>query len=345
MLNQFTKIIIGAGVLLSSAAIIVPVFFPGEEQETGTPKEIAQINQTVQLDEKVQDNATTKNNQPNDLNANNLNDFDNQVFDENGEDLGYGNLLDEDINNEGPQKEDKASSGLEVGFEDPIEEEKYVKNPTVTGNTPADAASEQALMDEQRQREKELRLAQEKKQAQERAQKQDEARRKALEEKARLEAKKKEDEQKAKLEAKKKEDERKAKEEQRIKQLKDEQNKKELTKVEPKNLGSTNVQAGKVTSLSGNTNTNNQKIKTNQTLKQIQCGAYSDKNKAESVKVKLMAKGLKSSSGAPIPSGAYRVKQENGLFKVYVGPIKESGVQNLLSQTKKVNITCVVKDL
>jgi cell division protein FtsN len=134
--SQFTKVIIGALVLLSTFALLGPIFYPGET-ETGKPRDIThyqnsvnkdnQESQTQNSDEEISESSLSVKNSENASNLDNFNEYSE----------GYGDLLEED----GAQApadfgDEYVKSGLDVG----IEQTDFPTNPTVMGNTPAEVA-------------------------------------------------------------------------------------------------------------------------------------------------------------------------------------------------------------
>lgn len=130
MINQFTRVLVGSVILLILLAWSVPKFFPHDNaSDHRQPREI--VDQPVKKDSQDQNNGG---------NAEDAVDEDDSM----NEDFGYGSLL-EDEGSSAPAEYADASikSGVVVGA-DVKQNGRFVPNPTVTGNTPADVARKQA---------------------------------------------------------------------------------------------------------------------------------------------------------------------------------------------------------
>ncbi|WP_051621834.1 cell envelope integrity protein TolA [Ruminobacter sp. RM87] len=130
MINQFTRVLVGSVILLILLAWSVPKFFPHDNaSDHRQPREI--VDQPVKKDSQDQNNGG---------NAEDAVDEDDSM----DEDFGYGSLL-EDEGSSAPAEYADASikSGVVVGA-DVKQNGRFVPNPTVTGNTPADVARKQA---------------------------------------------------------------------------------------------------------------------------------------------------------------------------------------------------------
>ena len=129
MINQFTRVLVGSVILLILLAWSVPKFFPHDNaSDHRQPREI--VDQPVKKDSQDQNNGG---------NAEDAVDEDDSM----DEDFGYGSLL-EDEGSSAPAEYADASikSGVVVGA-DVKQNGRFVPNPTVTGNTPADVARKQ----------------------------------------------------------------------------------------------------------------------------------------------------------------------------------------------------------
>lgn len=133
MINQFTRVLVGAIILLALLAFAVPKFFPRENaDDIRLPREIVE-------QQKV--NAGTE--QQTAQNAENTVDEDDSMEEE----FGYGDLLDDEGTNPPAEYADSAvKSGVVVGAEvnQGGRNGGFVPNPTITGNTPGEVAKMQA---------------------------------------------------------------------------------------------------------------------------------------------------------------------------------------------------------
>ena len=206
MSNRMVKVVIGFLVLTGAAAFMLPVFFHEDGQDpvpfdvraarnTGGKQGPANGTQTAQTAQNQRDDGEF-----------NDNDFGSgePLGYMDGEEDGFGSLLDDNGAPPPAENGEKVVSGVVVGGDSGNNRGNFVSNPTATGSTPAEAARahkesmarEQALREEREQeRQNEL-------EARRRAEQ--EAQLKAEQEKQRLEAQKKAEQDKQKLEAQKK---------------------------------------------------------------------------------------------------------------------------------------------
>ena len=213
------KVVIGFLVITGAAAFMLPVFFHEDGQDpvpfdvraarnTGGKQETATGTQTAQVAQNQSDDREF-----------NDNDFGSgePLGYMDGEEDGFGSLLDDNGAPPPAENGEKVVSGVVVGGDSGNTRGNFVSNPTATGSTPAEAARahkesmarEQALREErERERQSELEARRRAEQEAQLRAEQDkqrlEAQKKAEQEKQRLEAQKKAEQEKQKLEAQKK---------------------------------------------------------------------------------------------------------------------------------------------
>ncbi|MBQ3683493.1 MAG: hypothetical protein II922_10555 [Succinimonas sp.] len=219
MSNRMVKVVIGFLVITGAAAFMLPVFFHEDGQDpvpfdvraarnTGGKQETAAGTQTAQVAQNQSDDREF-----------NDNDFGSgePLGYMDGEEDGFGSLLDDNGAPPPAENGEKVVSGVVVGGDSGNTRGNFVSNPTATGSTPAEAARahkesmarEQALREErERERQSELEARRRAEQEAQLRAEQDkqrlEAQKKAEQEKQRLEAQKKAEQEKQKLEAQKK---------------------------------------------------------------------------------------------------------------------------------------------
>ena len=219
MSNRMVKVVIGFLVITGAAAFMLPVFFHEDGQDpvpfdvraarnTGGKQETATGTQTAQVAQNQSDDREF-----------NDNDFGSgePLGYMDGEEDGFGSLLDDNGAPPPAENGEKVVSGVVVGGDSGNTRGNFVSNPTATGSTPAEAARahkesmarEQALREErERERQSELEARRRAEQEAQLRAEQDkqrlEAQKKAEQEKQRLEAQKKAEQEKQKLEAQKK---------------------------------------------------------------------------------------------------------------------------------------------
>lgn len=220
------KVVIGFLVITGAAAFMLPVFFHEDGQDpvpfdvraarnTGGKQEAATGTQTAQVAQNQSDDREF-----------NDNDFGSgePLGYMDGEEDGFGSLLDDNGAPPPAENGEKVVSGVVVGGDSGNTRGNFVSNPTATGSTPAEAARahkesmarEQALREErERERQSELEARRRAEQEAQLRAEQDkqrlEAQKKAEQEKQRLEAQKKAEQEKQKLEAQKKAEQEKQK--------------------------------------------------------------------------------------------------------------------------------------
>lgn len=216
MATQFSRTIVGAVAVVSFAALVIPHFF-NEQQDCGCaqcngsicaePKPISSQEQDLStgvVDEGAELAHTYKEQADQDaggVQANGEHDIVPQA--ETAEELGYAALLEEEGSpalalNEPLDHE----SGVVVGVRPQDENNTFVSNPVVTGNSPADAAKKRAEI--QKEADDRAKIAAKKQQEAERLAM--EARKKQEAERLAMEAKKKQETERLAMEAKKKQE-------------------------------------------------------------------------------------------------------------------------------------------
>ncbi len=219
MSNRMVKVVIGFLVLTGAAAFMLPVFFHEDGQEpvpfdvraarnTGGKQGPANGTQTAQTAQNQRDDGEF-----------NDNDFGSgePLGYMDGEEDGFGSLLDDNGAPPPAENGEKVVSGVVVGGDSGNNRSNFVSNPTATGSTPAEAARahkesmarEQALREErERERQNELEARRRAEQEAQLKAEQDrqrlEAQLKAEQDRQRLEAQKKAEQEKQRLEAQKK---------------------------------------------------------------------------------------------------------------------------------------------
>ena len=323
MINQFTRVLVGSVILLILLAWSVPKFFPHDNaSDHRQPREI--VDQPVKKDSQDQNNGG---------NAEDAVDEDDSM----DEDFGYGSLL-EDEGSSAPAEYADASikSGVVVGA-DVKQNGRFVPNPTVTGNTPADVARKQAEQARKTQNaeqqnpsvtEAELQAAEkrrieaekqaeiarlnaERKAREDAAKAQAEADRRAKEEAARLQA---EADRRAKAEAARlqAEADRRARAEAEARARAEAQAK---ARAEAEKRAAEAAPAGKIDSTPSG--------------RYLQIGTFSTLAKANEVRNRLKAAkiGVPKEYINDLGSGfGYKVVPNNGNFTVLVGPAKRDGI-------------------
>ncbi len=219
MSNRMVKVVIGFLVLTGAAAFMLPVFFHEDGQDpvpfdvraarnTGGKQGPANGTQTAQTAQNQRDDGEF-----------NDNDFGSgePLGYMDGEEDGFGSLLDDNGAPPPAENGEKVVSGVVVGGDSGNNRGNFVSNPTATGSTPAEAARahkesmarEQALREEREQeRQNELEARRRAEQEAQLKAEQDrqrlEAQKKAEQDRQRLEAQKKAEQEKQRLEAQKK---------------------------------------------------------------------------------------------------------------------------------------------
>ena len=200
------KVVIGFLVITGAAAFMLPVFFHEDGQDpvpfdvraarnTGGKQETATGTQTAQVAQNQSDDREF-----------NDNDFGSgePLGYMDGEEDGFGSLLDDNGAPPPAENGEKVVSGVVVGGDSGNTRGNFVSNPTATGSTPAEAARahKESMAREQALREERERERQSELEARRRAEQ--EAQLRAEQDKQRLEAQKKAEQEKQRLEAQKK---------------------------------------------------------------------------------------------------------------------------------------------
>ncbi|WP_406037647.1 hypothetical protein [Succinimonas sp.] len=212
MSNRMVKVVIGFLVITGAAAFMLPVFFHEDGQDpvpfdvraarnTGGKQETATGTQTAQAAQNQSDDREF-----------NDNDFGSgePLGYMDGEEDGFGSLLDDNGAPPPAENGEKVVSGVVVGGDTGNTRGNFVSNPTATGSTPAEAARahKESMAREQALREERERERQSELEARRRAEQ--EAQLKAEQDKQRLEAQRKADQERQRLEAQKLEAQKKA---------------------------------------------------------------------------------------------------------------------------------------
>ncbi len=215
MSNRMVKVVIGFLVITGAAAFMLPVFFHEDGQDpvpfdvraarnTGGKQEAATGTQTAQVAQNQSDDREF-----------NDNDFGSgePLGYMDGEEDGFGSLLDDNGAPPPAENGEKVVSGVVVGGDSGNTRGNFVSNPTATGSTPAEAARahKESMAREQALREERERERQSELEARRRAEQ--EAQLRAEQDKQRLEAQKKAEQEKQRLEAQKLEAQKKAEQE------------------------------------------------------------------------------------------------------------------------------------
>ena len=330
MISQFTRVIVGACVLLVGVAWFVPKLFPSQDQKSAVINVTKNSNE-VDEHKSAQDGHNQENN--------------NQIMDSFDEDdsmedesYGYGNLLDDEGSNPPADyygEDANVKTGIVVGTGNGTESKprvnnNFVDNPTATGNTPAQAAKAEAEREkneaarrEQLAREEAERQAREEKNRIENERKLAEAKVKAEAERRQAEADRKLAEARAKAEADRKLAEARAKAE-ADRKLAEARAKAEADRklAEAKAKAEAERKAAEARAQAQQTAANGKKY-------YLQIGSYSTKAQAEQERQKLR--------GAKIPiepayrqyldgGFGYQVVQKNGKHVLVVGPAKSDVV-------------------
>ena len=330
MISQFTRVIVGACVLLVGVAWFVPKLFPSQDQKS------AVINVTKNSNEGDEHkSAQDGDNQEKKNQIMDSFDEDDSMEDES---YGYGNLLDDEGSNPPADyygEDANVKTGIVVGTGNGTESKRrvnnnFVDNPTATGNTPAQAAKAEAEREkneaarrEQLAREEAERQAREEKNRIENERKLAEAKVKAEAERRQAEADRKLAEAKAKAEADRKLAEARAKAE-ADRKLAEARAKAEADRklAEAKAKAEAERKAAEARAQAQQTAANGKKY-------YLQIGSYSTKAQAEQERQKLR--------GAKIPiepayrqyldgGFGYQVVQKNGKHVLVVGPAKSDVV-------------------
>ena len=334
MISQFTRVIVGACVLLVGVAWFVPKLFPSQDQKS------AVINVTKNSNE-VDEHKSAQDGDNQEKKNQIMDSFDEDDSMED-ESYGYGNLLDDEGSNPPADyygEDANVKTGIVVGTGNGTESKprvnnNFVDNPTATGNTPAQAAKAEAEREkneaarrEQLAREEAERQAREKKNRIENERKLAEAKVKAEAERrqaeVRAEADRKLAEAKAKAEADRKLAEARAKAE-ADRKLAEARAKAEADRklAEAKAKAEAERKAAEARAQAQQTAANGKKY-------YLQIGSYSTKAQAEQERQKLR--------GAKIPiepayrqyldgGFGYQVVQKNGKHVLVVGPAKSDVV-------------------
>ncbi len=334
MISQFTRVIVGACVLLVGVAWFVPKLFPSQDQKS------AVINITKNSNE-VDEHKSAQDGDNQEKKNQIVDSFDEDDSMED-ESYGYGNLLDDEGSNPPADyygEDANVKTGIVVGTGNGTESKprvnnNFVDNPTATGNTPAQAAKAEAEREkneaarrEQLAREEAERQAREEKNRIENERKLAEAKVKAEAERrqaeARAEADRKLAEAKAKAEADRKLAEARAKAE-ADRKLAEARAKAEADRklAEAKAKAEAERKAAEARAQAQQTAANGKKY-------YLQIGSYSTKAQAEQERQKLR--------GAKIPiepayrqyldgGFGYQVVQKNGKHVLVVGPAKSDVV-------------------
>ena len=317
MISQFTRVIVGACVLLVGVAWFVQKLFPSQDQKSAV---INVTKNTNEVDEHK--SAQDGHNQENNNQIMDSFDEDDSMEDES---YGYGNLLDDEGSNPPADyygEDANVKTGIVVGTGNGTESKprvnnNFVDNPTATGNTPAQAAKAEAEREkneaarrEQLAREEAERQAREEKNRIENERKLAEAKVKAEAERRQAEADRKLAEARAKAEADRKLAEARAKAEA------------DRKLAEAKAKAEAERKAAEARAQAQQTVANGKKY-------YLQIGSYSTKAQAEQERQKLR--------GAKIPiepayrqyldgGFGYQVVQKNGKHVLVVGPAKSDVV-------------------
>ena len=317
MISQFTRVIVGACVLLVGVAWFVPKLFPSQDQKS------AVINVTKNSNE-VDEHKSAQDGDNQEKKNQIMDSFDEDDSMED-ESYGYGNLLDDEGSNPPADyygEDANVKTGIVVGTGNGTESKprvnnNFVDNPTATGNTPAQAAKAEAEREkneaarrEQLAREEAERQAREEKNRIENERKLAEAKVKAEAERRQAEADRKLAEAKAKAEADRKLAEARAKAEA------------DRKLAEAKAKAEAERKAAEARAQAQQTAANGKKY-------YLQIGSYSTKAQAEQERQKLR--------GAKIPiepayrqyldgGFGYQVVQKNGKHVLVVGPAKSDVV-------------------
>ena len=318
MISQFTRVIVGACVLLVGVAWFVPKLFPSQDQKS------AVINVTKNSNE-VDEHKSAQDGDNQEKKNQIMDSFDEDDSMED-ESYGYGNLLDDEGSNPPADyygEDANVKTGIVVGTGNGTESKprvnnNFVDNPTATGNTPAQAAkaeaerekNEAARREQLAAREEAERQAREEKNRIENERKLAEAKVKAEAERRQAEADRKLAEAKAKAEADRKLAEARAKAEA------------DRKLAEAKAKAEAERKAAEARAQAQQTAANGKKY-------YLQIGSYSTKAQAEQERQKLR--------GAKIPiepayrqyldgGFGYQVVQKNGKHVLVVGPAKSDVV-------------------
>ena len=321
MISQFTRVIVGACVLLVGVAWFVPKLFPSQDQKSAVINVTKNSNE-VDEHKSAQDGHNQENN--------------NQIMDSFDEDdsmedesYGYGNLLDDEGSNPPADyygEDANVKTGIVVGTGNGTESKprvnnNFVDNPTATGNTPAQAAKAEAEREKNEAARREQ-LARE------------EAERQAREEKNRIENERKLAEAKVKAEAERRQAEARAEADRKLaeakakaeadRKLAEARAKAEADRklAEAKAKAEAERKAAEARAQAQQTAANGKKY-------YLQIGSYSTKAQAEQERQKLR--------GAKIPiepayrqyldgGFGYQVVQKNGKHVLVVGPAKSDVV-------------------
>ena len=330
MISQFTRVIVGACVLLVGVAWFVPKLFPSQDQKS------AVINVTKNSNE-VDEHKSAQDGDNQEKKNQIMDSFDEDDSMED-ESYGYGNLLDDEGSNPPADyygEDANVKTGIVVGTGNGTESKprvnnNFVDNPTATGNTPAQAAKAEAEREkneaarrEQLAREEAERQAREEKNRIENERKLAEAKVKAEAERRQAEADRKLAEAKAKAEADRKLAEARAKAE-ADRKLAEARAKAEADRklAEAKAKAEAERKAAEARAQAQQTAANGKKY-------YLQIGSYSTKAQAEQERQKLR--------GAKIPiepayrqyldgGFGYQVVQKNGKHVLVVGPAKSDVV-------------------
>ncbi|MBQ4488489.1 MAG: SPOR domain-containing protein [Ruminobacter sp.] len=331
MISQFTRVIVGACVLLVGVAWFVPKLFPSQDQKS------AVINVTKNTNE-VDEHKSAQDGHNQEKNNQIMDSFDEDDSMED-ESYGYGNLLDDEGSNPPADyygEDANVKTGIVVGTGNGTESKprvnnNFVDNPTATGNTPAQAAkaeaerekNEAARREQLAAREEAERQAREEKNRIENERKLAEAKVKAEAERRQAEADRKLAEAKAKAEADRKLAEARAKAE-ADRKLAEARAKAEADRklAEAKAKAEAERKAAEARAQAQQTAANGKKY-------YLQIGSYSTKAQAEQERQKLR--------GAKIPiepayrqyldgGFGYQVVQKNGKHVLVVGPAKSDVV-------------------
>ena len=330
MISQFTRVIVGACVLLVGVAWFVPKLFPSQDQKS------AVINVTKNSNE-VDEHKSAQDGDNQEKKNQIMDSFDEDDSMED-ESYGYGNLLDDEGSNPPADyygEDANVKTGIVVGTGNGTESKprvnnNFVDNPTATGNTPAQAAKAEAEREkneaarrEQLAREEAERQAREEKNRIENERKLAEAKVKAEAERRQAEADRKLAEARAKAEADRKLAEARAKAE-ADRKLAEARAKAEADRklAEAKAKAEAERKAAEARAQAQQTAANGKKY-------YLQIGSYSTKAQAEQERQKLR--------GAKIPiepayrqyldgGFGYQVVQKNGKHVLVVGPAKSDVV-------------------
>ena len=321
MISQFTRVIVGACVLLVGVAWFVPKLFPSQDQKS------AVINVTKNSNE-VDEHKSAQDGDNQEKKNQIMDSFDEDDSMED-ESYGYGNLLDDEGSNPPADyygEDANVKTGIVVGTGNGTESKprvnnNFVDNPTATGNTPAQAAKAEAEREKNEAARREQ-LARE------------EAERQAREEKNRIENERKLAEAKVKAEAERRQAEARAEADRKLaeakakaeadRKLAEARAKAEADRklAEAKAKAEAERKAAEARAQAQQTAANGKKY-------YLQIGSYSTKAQAEQERQKLR--------GAKIPiepayrqyldgGFGYQVVQKNGKHVLVVGPAKSDVV-------------------